>query len=375
MSRIVIIGGGFSGLSALKVFLRTKSNNEFILIDRKKTFDFLPALPDIIGERFKPESLNISLYDFCRKNKIQFINKEVEDVDFKSKNLNCGSQILSYDYLLLSSGTQANFYGNEVIRKNSYQLDSVDNAKNILEAVNSNIYSTYIIVGGGYTGVEVATNLKRYSLRHKKEIRVIIIEKTHRLLVSLPDWVVGYVQKNILNLGIEVFLDNSVAEVAKSSVSLSSGQRFESTLLIWTAGVKTSDYIFKIDSEKTSQGRLKVDEYLRINRECFVAGDAAAFFKNDIPIRMAVQFSLAEGRLAAHNILNTINQKKLIPYQPKDLGYIIPMANNKSCGLILGVRVKGFLASFFHYFMCVYRSQGLKNRWSLIINLFKGGVS
>jgi len=89
---------------------------------------------------------------------------------------------------------------------------------------------------------------------------------------------------------------------------------------------------------------------------------------------MAVQFSLSEGIIAAQNILKSIQKKELIPYKPKDLGYIVPMANNKSCGLILGLKVKGFLATIFHYFMCIYRSYGLKNRLGLIINLLKGGV-
>lgn len=374
MKKIVIVGGGFAGVSALKIFLRAKSNLELILLDRKNTFDFLPALPDVIGERFKPDFLRFDLPNFCKRIGVRFINQEVKSIDFNRQTLGFDSQELSYDYLLLASGTQTNFYGNEKIGKQAYKLDSVSDAENILKAIRSNTFDTFIIVGGGYTGIEVATNIKRYSLRNGKKVKIIIIEKAPELLSALPVWMKHYTKTNITTLGIEVLLNTSVVDIDNGNVKLSDGQRFNSALLVWTAGVKAGEYIFKADSEKTLQGRLKVDRYLRINERCFAAGDTAAFFKNDTSLRMAVQFSLSEGIIAAQNILKSIQKKELIPYKPKDLGYIVPMANNKSCGLILGLKVKGFLATIFHYFMCIYRSYGLKNRLGLIINLLKGGV-
>ena len=92
MKKIVIVGGGFAGVSALKIFLRAKSNFELVLLDRKNTFDFLPALPDVIGERFKPDFLRFDLPNFCKRIGVRFINQEVKSIDFNRQTLDFDSQ-------------------------------------------------------------------------------------------------------------------------------------------------------------------------------------------------------------------------------------------------------------------------------------------
>ena len=144
-------------------------------------------------------------------------------------------------------------------------------------------------------------------------------------------------------------------------------------MVFWTAGVKTSDFISKLNVEKTGQGRIKVDEFLRLKDGIFVVGDAAGFLYKKMPLRMAVQFSILQGRIAGANVINTILNKPLIKYNPKDLGYVIPMANNKSCSKILGLNLKGVFPTILHYFMCIYRSYGLYNKFGILKDLTKGG--
>ncbi|MBU1124873.1 MAG: hypothetical protein KKC84_02515, partial [Candidatus Omnitrophica bacterium] len=128
-----------------------------------------------------------------------------------------------------------------------------------------------------------------------------------------------------------------------------------------------------LPGEKNPQGRLKADEYLRIQDFCFVAGDAASFIHHTKPLRMGVQFSIMQGRLVAENIAQHIRGKSLKKFIPSDFGYIVPMANNYSCGEILGLHIKGRLATFLHFMMCLYRSRGLKNRAEIIRSFIKGG--
>ena len=360
MKKVIVVGGGFAGVSALKRL--AKSGLQLILIDKRKTSEFLPCLPDIIGQRIDPKFLKINLLDLAKQFGFKFLNQEVKAVNLTKRTISLVSQNLSYDYLLLCSGTKTNFFANSAIAKQALKLDSIADAKKILTALETRDFDKLVIIGGGYTGIEIATNLMLYCLRHNKAKPIVIIEKSPSLLGSLPQWIKDYVQNNLTKLNIKVLTSTEINPIPKNS------------LLIWAAGVKASDYIFKLDKNKTFQGRLKVNQYLKLNENCFAVGDIADFNFNGRPLRMSIQFAIKQGDLAARNILNSISQKSLIKYTPKDLGYIIPMANNRSCGTVLGFKIKGPLASFLHYFMCIFRSWAFKNKLGVIKNLIKGDI-
>lgn len=375
MKKVIILGGGFAGISALKVLSRAKKNFELLLIDKKNTFDFLPALPDAIGQRISHSLLSFDFLSFCNRIGCKFINKEVININLTTRTLEMSSESITYDYILLSSGTQTNFYDNQNIKSFSYKVDTVSDAKKILKALKEGSFDSFIIAGGGYTGIEVATNIRRYYGLKKTEKKIIIIEKTKNIVNSLPKWISDYLMINLRLLDIEVFFDTYVREVTKDALVLSNGQIFEKAVLIWTAGVKASDYVFRTDIDKINQGRLRVDEYLKLNDRCFAAGDIAAFFKDGKPLRMAVQFALSQGNIAAKNIINSILGRPLEKYRPIDLGYIIPIANNKACGIVMGVKVKGIIATVLHYLMSIYRLYGLGNKLGFIRSLLRGGAS
>ncbi|MCF7908290.1 MAG: FAD-dependent oxidoreductase [Candidatus Omnitrophica bacterium] len=355
MKKIVIVGGGFAGISAVKTL--AKSKLELVLIDKKQSWDFLPCLPDILSQKINPVFLTVNLADFIKKLGGKFINQEVKSVDLAQKNLKLDSQDLSYDYLLLCSGTKTNFFGNSEMKRQALKLDSIADAELILSRLEKDDFDKIVVIGGGYTGIEIATNLRQ---RQAKPIS--IIEKSPNLLGTLPQWMKDYVKANLDRLNIEVLASSEISQIPKR------------TLLIWSAGVKSDDYIFNLKQNKTPQGRLKVDKYLKITDNCFVAGDIANFDYRSRPLRMSIQFAITQGRLAARNIINSIKGKPLTEYKPKDLGYVIPMPNNKSCGLVLGLRVKSRLATFLHYFMCIFRSESFKNKLGIIKNLIKGGA-
>ncbi|MEW6171289.1 MAG: FAD-dependent oxidoreductase, partial [Candidatus Omnitrophota bacterium] len=272
-------------------------------------------------------------------------------------------------YLVIASGSETNFYGQEVFKNNAYKLDSVEDTKKIKYFLDNDLFDIFIIAGGGYTGVEVATNLRIYFNKIKKDKKIIIAERSNSLLGNLPEKIKNYTLSNLKKLSVDIFLNTTVSKIEGNKIFFSSGEFFNKTMLIWAAGVKTSSFIQKLNLEKNPQGRIKIDDYLKINDNCFVLGDAANFFYKDQPLRMAVQFSIFQARIAAVNIINLILGKPLKKYKPLDLGYIIPMANNKSCGIVLGVYVTGILATFLHYLMCIYRSISWKNKLGIIRNL------
>ncbi len=369
MKKVLIIGGGFGGLSAASLLAGHKSVLDVTLIDRKETFDFLPMLPDIIGRGINPGYLACRIKDIADKTGFNFIGDEVISLDLEKKEISASSAKLNYDYLLIASGSQTNFYGNDAIRKTAYTLDSVYDAQKISRALREYEFSNVIISGGGYTGIETAAAVSLFLNRNNRNDRVIIVERTPEILGLLPEWMRYFTLNNLKRLNVEVLTNSVIDKAEGDKISLSNGGVLEKSMLIWVAGVMTADFIQDLKVDKNPQGRIKVDEYLRMNDSCFVSGDAAYFAYGNSFLRMAVQFSIFQGRCAAINIIRSIKGDSLLKYRPVDLGYIIPMANNNSCGRVLGMDLRGFLPTLLHFCMCVYRSCGIRNKIGIIKQL------
>ncbi|MBI4707101.1 MAG: FAD-dependent oxidoreductase [Candidatus Omnitrophica bacterium] len=373
MKKIIIIGGGFAGISAARALRKSGRGLDIVLIDKKQTFDFLPLLPDCIGRGINPENLVCKIDSICRKLEISFVNEEVLSVNLEQKQLRTEGVNLSYDYLIIASGRETNFYGNDNIKINAYPLDNAADAKRIALEIKKNNFENYIIAGGGYTGIEVATNLRLLLNKAGKAGQIVVVERAPGILGQLPQWMKLYAGANLEKLRIKVYTGKSINKIENSKVWLSDGEELNNCFVIWTAGVETSRFIQDLTVEKNPQGRIKTDAYLRLNKACFAAGDAANFSYKDNFLRMAVQFSIAEGESAAKNIIRSIKGKKLCQFKPVDLGYIIPMANNRSCGKVFGFNVRGVIPTLLHFIMCIYRSCSLKNKIGILRNLSKGG--
>ena len=357
MKKVLIIGAGFAGLSAAERLSRHGDCVKVTLIDAKPVFDFLPLLPDCLGRGLNPRYLSFEIDGFARKKGLEFLNAQVSGINTEERRVIAGEKTIDYDYLIIASGSRTNFYGNKELETAAFKLDSAADAQRIRRALAETDFDSYIVCGGGYTGIEVAGNLRIYLNKKKRDKRIVIIERAPSVLGPLPEWMKEYVLANLKRLNIEVLTNSAIDRVEERS------------MLIWTAGVRASDFIQDLNTEKNPQGRIKVDKYLRLNERCFVTGDASWFAHQGSFLRMAVQFSIMQGQAAAENIIRSIGGNRLIEFRPLDLGYIIPMANNYSCGNILGRDVRGRLPTLLHYLMCIYRSCGRKNKFGIIRNL------
>jgi len=371
--KVVIIGCGFSGFYASRKLAKLKNKIELTVIDRKDTLDFLPLLPDVIGRGVSPRILTNSIPETAKKLGFNFIKDEVIALKLEKNTVQTSSRIISYDFLIVSSGSETNFYGNDSINKFTYPVNNVRDTERLINSIENREYDRYFISGAGYTGVEIATNLKRYFDKYKINKDITIIEKASDILGPLPKWMKEYTRDNLEKLGIKILLNTSLDKIDGDNVVFSNGQVFNKAFVFWTSGVKTAEFIQNLKIEKNPQGRLKVDPYLRISPNCFVVGDCALIPHKDSFLRMAVQFSIYEAVCAAKNIIKCIQGKKLKIYQPLDLGFIVPMANNRSCGVIMGLNFKGILPTLMHYVMCIYRLNGIKNKLGLLKALVKGG--
>jgi NADH dehydrogenase len=369
MTRILVIGGGYAGVAAVERLGGRRPGIEVLLVDQRPDQESLPLLPDVIGRGFPPEHLRYPLARCAERWGCQVLQETVASVDLGRRLVTTAGRELAYDLLLVSGGAEPNYHGQEAFREHALPLYSAADAVRLRQAALDPQWETFVVAGGGYTGVEAATALWRLFRRQARPRRIVIAELAPALLANLPERLRDYVTGNLRKLGIELRLGTTVSAVTAEAVTLRTGEVFPSARLVWSAGVRTVEFVRQIDHRKTPDGRLLVDPELRIREDCFVAGDAAAFMHGGRPLRMAVQFAVREGQHAAGNMLRAVRGKPLRPFRPVELGYLVPMANNRACGIVLGMPMSGAAPIALHYAMGVYRARGLASRLGLLRSL------
>lgn len=361
MKRAVIIGGGFAGLSAARMLGRANGFHT-TLINRHPETHFRPLLPDVAAGALPPRLILAPIEGLGRRSGFSFVRGEVSRVDFDDNRLGLsdGGEI-PYDYLIVAAGSETNFHGNDEIRSHAHTLDNAVAATTAARALGSGGYRTVVVCGGGYTGIEIATHVRRAMHGRGRAVDILIVEALDTILGGLQDWMRDYTWDNLRRLGIDVRTGTTVESVDERRVSLSDGATFEDACLIWTAGMKMPALLRDWDVPRGSQGRIRVQSDLRFKPNVFAVGDAACFEHGDSCFRMAVQAAHDQGRHAARSILRLARGRAPLPFRLRDPGFIVPMANWRSCGNALGRRVEGVAATGLHYLLSSYRSFGPGN--------------
>lgn len=361
MAHVVIIGGGFAGLSAMSRLAGKEQDLEITLIDPRPAHNFLPLLPDIVGRNMPAEVMLYPYAQITSRYGIKHLQAEVTGISPDRNRVTTSDGEVHYDFLLISCGVETNYYDRNDLREKSLRLGNTCDGELIRDADKEGV-KNFIICGGGYTGVEIATHLWRKHHKTSDVPQITLVDMADHLVPKTDPDFQNYVEKEVSGLGINIRTGTSVEKSEGKAIALENGETYENSCLIWTAGIRTPDFVQNLDLEMAPGGRLRADENLAVGDNIFVAGDACGYMHEGNPLRPGVQFSISQGHCAGHNILRRYRDEKLHPYRPWDPGYLIPMANNRACGIILGRKVYGRLPIFMHYSFCVLRSLGLDNR-------------
>lgn len=293
--RIVVLGAGFAGFQAAKILAKFFPD-QVILIDKNNYHLYTPLLYKLDEKKVK---LPI-------KTPARFVQKEVDDY-----------HQLDYDYLVLATGAQVNYYGIPGLKENALTFKNLQDIKKLQEVPAGEI----LIVGGGTTGVELAAEL---TFRLKGE-KIKIVDACPQILPNLDESLRRKAEKRLKKLGIEILCSYRLTKVEEGKVFFESGQTFKFDNLIWTGGV--------------IMGRYKVDEYLRIEGEenVFAVGDCAS--ANPGIIRPALE----QAKVAAKNIKNSIEGKPLVAYRKRFWGIFVPLGCCYTLGKIGKIKMAGFL--------------------------------
>jgi NADH dehydrogenase len=390
-TKILVLGGGFAGLAAaseLSGHLRRGADISVRLLDRRIYSTFAPMLPDLISGRVRPEHIRYDIGSHCRRLGIAFSRTTVQAIDPSEGRVETDSGLLTADYLIIGLGCETNYFGRSDLKPRTHGLKSIDEGLHIRAEVSRLLErearAHAIVVGGGYTGFEVASHLA-YLLQSLTGIsyaklsdrfRVLLVEKSESILRNCSPGTRREALKIACEYGMEVKTGVTVdAFEAEDAVRLTDGTVLQNALVVWTAGVKPGRACEGLSVERTQGGRLAVDEYLRLPGcvNAFAAGDAAGPVPEGShePLRMAVQFSILGGSHAARNVMRTIQGKPLLPFRPYDPGYLVPLAPCRASGVVLGHEISGCLPYLFHYLMCAYRSWGWQNRLGVVTDFLR----
>lgn len=402
---VIIIGGGFGGISAVKALKKADVN--ITVIDKKNHHLFQPLLYQVATAALSPGDIAIPIRGiFSKYNNVRTVLGKVTHIDKQKQvvRLENGREF-TFHYLVLAPGAVYNYFGNNEWKKPAPGLKTLDNALSIRERIlvslekadqiespsNRKPYLTYAIVGAGPTGVETAGAIaeiaKRNMMRDFKSISpdetsVYLIEAGPKVLNGYPDNLSDKAKKDLEEMGVNVLLNSPVKEVRENGVQLD--DRFiETPNMIWAAGVKASSLLKELDAEFDSMGRVKVENDLTVpgSDNIFVIGDAAHFKDEDgNPLPALAPVALQMGKYAGKAILNREKNINTSSFRYVDKGTMATIGRAKAVAEVKGFTFSGVIAwllwSLIHIFFLI----GFRNRFRVFAEwiwhyiTFKRGV-
>ena len=393
--RVIIIGGGFGGLEVAKAL--TGSKTQTVLFDRYNHHTFQPLLYQVATSGIETSSI---VFPFRRRftNHKNFFFRlgEVNRIIPEEKCIETSIGSVKYDYLVIATGAETNFYGLKDVEKNAHPMKTIIDSiklRNILirnietalliedkELMNS--YMDIVIVGGGPTGVELAgaiAELKKYVFPKDypelelTQMDIHLIEATPRLLNGMSDIsgqkAVDYLQE----MGVKVHLNCAVKSYDGHEVVFNTGEKLISKTLIWAAGVKGNPVAGLTMESLGKASRIKVDEFNRVKgyENIFAIGDVALMegdpeFPNGHP--MMAPPAMQQGKLVAQNIIRQIEKKQMVAFRYNDKGSMATIGRNKAVVDLKKLRFQGFFAWLVWMFVHLISIIGFRNKFFVFMN-------
>jgi len=399
---VVIVGGGFGGLNAARALRRAPVT--VILLDRNNYHLFQPLLYQVATAGLEPEEIARPVRAILRRQKnFDFRLVEVRGVDFAQRRLDTSAGPIAYDYLVLSHGSETNYFGLESMRQHGLGLKDIPDAVHIRNHVltcfeqamlepdpeQRRARLTFIVVGGGPTGVEMAGALselirlvlvKDYPRLNIKDVRILLLEATDKILAALPERLREAAVTTLWRKWIEVRFNAVVADYDGERVRLKSGEVIPARTVIWAAGVQAAELNRRLGLEARAgrQGRIPIEPTLQLpgHPEVYMIGDAAYLEENaggaggagGAPLPMVAPVAIQMGKHAALNIRNAVRGQPLVPFRYRDQGTLATIGRNAAVCNVYGVQARGFLAWVMWLGIHIVQLIGFRNKLFVLLN-------
>lgn len=391
--RLVIIGGGFAGLELAKKI--DKKQYQVVLIDKNNYYQFQPLFYQVATGGLEPSSISYPHRKNFQKNKnFHFRMCEAQNVDPEKKVVRTNIGDITYDYLVISTGCDTNYFGNDSLKESTFALKSVseslllrnrillsfeealstDNEEELKEILS------FTIVGGGATGVELAGALadmkksilpKDYPEIDFEKMEIHLVDASPRLLFAMSEQASEKAADTLKNRGVIIHQDISVKSYNKPFVELSDGTNIRTRNVLWVAGVKPNS-LKGLAETAYNRGRLAVNEYNQVQGydNIFAIGDTSLLIsdKSSKGHPQVAQVALQMAKRLAKNLNTTINSNNWEKFTYVDKGSLATIGRNAAVADLGKFRFGGWFAWWLWLWVHILSIVGMRNKVSVFID-------
>jgi len=386
---VIVIGGGFAGLDAARALAGAPVR--VTLLDRHNHHVFQPLLYQVATAALSPGDIASPIRWILRhQENVEVFLADVTAIDTSARMVTNDGATLSYDYLIVATGANHAYFGHDDWAKRAPGLKTLDDAlemrRRVLLAfeaaeretdpVEQQRLLTFVIVGGGPTGVELAgavAEIARHTLRgnfrhvRPESSRIVLVEGSPHVLSTFPEKLRAAAHRSLQRLGVEVRTSTVVTAIDDDGVT-AGGERIRAQTILWAAGVAASPLARSLGVPLDRAGRVAVEPALNIagHPEVFVVGDLCAFVQDGKPLPGVAQVAKQEGAHAAKNILRAIRGEPYQPFRYFNFGNVATIGRGSAVVDVGRVRVSGWLAWLFWLFLHIFWLIGFRNRIAVL---------
>jgi NADH dehydrogenase len=388
--RVVVIGGGFGGLEAVKAL--SVANVDITLIDRSNHHLFQPLLYQVATAGLVPADIARPLREiFSKQKNVTVLLSEVRRIDTAARKVITEDLVVAYDFLIVATGSRQSYFGHDewekfapglktladAIEIRRRMLTAFEVAEKALDEDERKAAMTFVVVGGGPTGVEMAGAIReiaRYTMTRdfrnidSSKARVLIIEGS-KILAGQPDDICESAKKQLAEIGVEVREGVAVTKVTGEGVEVKGGEFIPARTVVWAAGNAASPLGKTLGVPVDKSGRVIVNEDLTIpgHPEVQVVGDAANFsYQTGKPLPGVSPAAIQGGQHAARNITETLAGGSPMKFVYWDKGTLSTIGRNKAVANLGFIRFGGFLAWIAWAAVHIFFLVGFRNRLAVM---------
>ena len=389
-NRVLIVGGGFAGYKAAETLCkltRDRGDVGIMLLSRENYFTFWPMLPSVISSDVETRNVAQPLRRSLIRRGASFRRVDLESIDTGRRIVTAGGREFPYEHLILALGAEPAYFGIPGVEEYCISIRGLHAGQEICDRVIERYEETtlahgevpdslltFVVIGGGATGVEVASEL--HSLVHDLlvpdypnispyRIKIILVDANKEVLKELDPALRRVARKKLADLRIEVINNVKAKEVTSEKVILDDGREISAQNVIWTAGARASIKLEDLDLPHDERKGLEVDRFMRVvgHDNMWGIGDCAANVDKDgKPVPPNAQAAVQEGEAVARNILAAIDGRELAPFRYKPLGQLVEMGSEFAVNEVMGVKFSGFIAALFWRLTYLYKLESPQSR-------------